>query len=81
MCPHGHGQDLPAGKLMEAIVDTFGNFEEFKTEFSQTAAKLFGSGYVWLCENRDGELSIVTTHNQVRRYVEVCKWTYMNAHH
>tara|TARA_B100000575_G_scaffold281062_1_gene271294 strand:- start:490 stop:1086 length:597 start_codon:yes stop_codon:yes gene_type:complete len=59
--PNGGGE--PSGKLMEAIVKSFGSFEEFKSIFANAAATRFGSGWAWLCvENK--ELSICSTANQ-----------------
>ena len=57
----------PEGELREAIEQQFSNFSNFQTEFSQEAAGLFGSGYVWLCETDTSppELKIVSTQNQV----------------
>lgn len=57
----------PEGELKEAIEQQFSNFSNFQTEFSQEAAGLFGSGYVWLCETDTSppELKIVSTRNQV----------------
>ena len=55
---------LPTGKLAEDIKTEFGSFVEFKAAFSQAAATLFGSGYVWLSLNTTGQLLIMSTHNQ-----------------
>ncbi len=50
----------PTGELLSAIEKHFGNFEEFKNKFTESATKLFGSGWVWLV--KDGEsLKIVQT--------------------
>lgn len=53
----------PSGKLAEAIHKDFKSFDDFKKEFSEKAAKLFGSGWCWLIE-QNGMLKIVTTPNQ-----------------
>lgn len=63
MCPAPR-DTLPTGKLAEDIAYTFGSFAEFKTRFSEAGAVLFGSGYVWLCQNRTGHLHITSTSNQ-----------------
>lgn len=52
-----------AGPAFDAIVKQFGSYEAFKTDFSNTAALLFGSGWTWLVKENDG-LAIVTTANQ-----------------
>lgn len=38
----------PEGALASAIDATFGSFDAFKTQFSETAATVFGSGWAWL---------------------------------
>gem|GEM_PF-4799457 len=43
---------------MEAITDQFGSFEEFQQAFTDKALNLFGSGWTYLCKNKDGELCI-----------------------
>ena len=53
----------PSGKLAEAINKKFGSFEEFKKQFTQSAATLFGSGWTWLVKNTDGSLEIMNTGN------------------
>ena len=48
---------------MKAIEKAFGSFEEFKTQFTQTAVSLFGSGWTWLVSDGDGRLSIASEPN------------------
>ncbi len=69
MCPSSQRQERerPSGQLAQDIARTFGSLESFQSEFSAAAASLFGSGYVWLCEDKAGQLSILSTHNQVPR--------------
>ena len=54
----------PSGKLAEAIDKAFGSFEEFKNKFNDAGAKRFGSGWVWLVKNQQGDLEIISTANQ-----------------
>ena len=54
----------PGADLARDIEARFGSFGEFQREFSAAAAALFGSGYVWLCQNNTGHLHLVTTSNQ-----------------
>ncbi|MGI5879450.1 MAG: superoxide dismutase [Syntrophomonadaceae bacterium] len=61
LAPKAGGE--PAGKLAEAINQTFGSFAEFKDKFTQTAVGTFGSGWAWLVKNKDGKLEIVSTSN------------------
>lgn len=56
-------QNQPEGKLAEAILRDFGNFENFKDEMTQAATSLFGSGWAWLAMNKDGKLVIVKEPN------------------
>jgi Fe-Mn family superoxide dismutase len=50
-------------RLQQAIVRDFGSFENFKRKFSAAASTLFGSGWVWLVEDNNGKLSILSTSN------------------
>ncbi|MBN1822447.1 MAG: superoxide dismutase [Prolixibacteraceae bacterium] len=53
----------PKDELKRAVEETFGSFVMFKEKFSKAAATLFGSGWVWLVVNNNGELEIVQTSN------------------
>ena len=48
----------PTGKLAAQIEKQWGSFDSFKSEFESKGVGLFGSGWVWLQSNADGELSI-----------------------
>ena len=48
----------PTGKIAAAIAEQFGSFADFKQQFQQQGASLFGSGWVWLSEDTDGRLVI-----------------------
>lgn len=61
MGPNAGGE--PEGNLAVAVKKTFGNFEEFKSEFKQTAITRFGSGWAWLVLANDC-LEIISTPNQ-----------------
>ncbi len=54
----------PTGKVAELINKDFGSFDTFKTQFSDAAKGLFGSGWVWLVYQNDGTLKITTSINQ-----------------
>ena len=56
-------QKAPSGKLLEAVNRSFGSFDGLKTQMGQTAAGLFGSGWVWLAEDGDGKLVVVAEPN------------------
>tara|TARA_B100000530_G_scaffold312739_1_gene240597 strand:- start:2341 stop:2943 length:603 start_codon:yes stop_codon:yes gene_type:complete len=62
MGPNGGGE--PSGEIGESINSNFGSFENFKDEFSKSAATRFGSGWAWLCAHPDGKLEICSTANQ-----------------
>lgn len=50
--------NIPSGKIAEAIARDFGSFDAFKEEFQKKGATLFGSGWVWLSADADGKLVI-----------------------
>jgi Fe-Mn family superoxide dismutase len=54
----------PTGAIADAINETFGSYEEFKTQFTAAATTRFGSGWAWLCKKTDGTLEICSTPNQ-----------------
>ena len=56
------GNEL-TGKIAEALVRDFGSVENFKKEFTQAAATLFGSGWAWLSQDKDGKLVITKEAN------------------
>jgi superoxide dismutase, Fe-Mn family len=62
-CMAPNAGDEPSGVLAEAIDKNFGSFAKFKQKFTETAVKLFGSGWTWLVRNPDGSLAIVPTGN------------------
>jgi len=49
----------PTGKIAELITRDFESFEKFRNQFSETAIKLFGSGWAWLVLNPEGKLEIL----------------------
>lgn len=54
----------PTGKVAELINKDFRSFDQFKTQFSDAAKGVFGSGWVWLVYQNDGTLKITTSINQ-----------------
>lgn len=62
MSPTGGGQ--PTGAIAQAINQTFGSFDDFRQQFNAAGGDRFGSGWVWLVRNPQGQLQITTTPNQ-----------------
>ena len=62
MSPNGGGQ--PKGQLADEIKKTFGSFETFQEKFNAAAKSVFGSGWAWLCINKNGQLEIISMPNQ-----------------
>lgn len=62
MSPKGGGE--PAGALAADIAKAFGGFADFRKQFSEAATLRFGSGWAWLCVDRDGKLIVESTPNQ-----------------
>ena len=69
LSPNGGGQ--PKGALADAINNTFGNFEDFKTKFNAAATTRFGSGWALLIKNANGDLEISSTPNQDNPLMDV----------
>ena len=51
------------GDVRTAIEKEWGSFDAFKTEFNNAGATLFGSGWVWLVKDANGNLEIVKESN------------------
>ena len=56
-------QRMPSGELLDAINTAFGSVDKLKERMNAESAALFGSGWVWLASNYDGELMIVPKPN------------------
>ena len=53
-----HSERSEESPLFAQIVKQWGSLEAFQPEFEAKGVSLFGSGWVWLQANADGELSI-----------------------
>ena len=56
--PVGEAAQGPEGALAAQIVNQWGSVEAFKAEFEAKGVGLFGSGWVWLSADADGNLVI-----------------------
>ena len=56
--PVGEAAQEPEGALASQIVNQWGSVEAFKAEFEAKGVGLFGSGWVWLSADADGNLVI-----------------------
>lgn len=54
----------PTGNLKYKLLEEFGSYSNFFSQFKISALERFGSGYVWLVANDNKELSIISTANQ-----------------
>lgn len=55
--------NAPTGTLADAIIRQFGSVEAFQKEFTQKGVTLFGSGWVWLSKDNEGQLVITQEQN------------------
>lgn len=67
-----NGGGVPSGKLADAINSAFGNFDEFKSKFTNAAATRFGSGWAWLIV-QNGKLVVTSTPNQDNPIMDVAE--------
>lgn len=56
-------QESIPSSVQTALSSAFGSVEEFKKEFTAKAVGHFGSGWAWLVQDENRNLSIVTTSN------------------
>ena len=61
--PASEAAQDPQGALVAQIEKQWGSFEAFKTEFEAKGVGLFGSGWVWLSADADGNLVITQEAN------------------
>ena len=61
LSPNGGGE--PTGELADAINESFGSFDDFKSELETAATGQFGSGWGWLVVD-NGNLKVTSTPNQ-----------------
>lgn len=71
MSPDGGGEPTERMNISKAIDRDFGSFAEFKAEFAKAAATRFGSGWAWLCVDKDDKLFVCSTANQDNPLMDV----------
>ena len=54
----------PIGAVAEVIDKNFGGFAKFQELWAKEAVGRFGSGWVWLCLDKDGTYTVYSTPNQ-----------------
>ena len=60
--PAGETAQEPEGALASQIEKQWGSLDSFKAEFEAKGVGLFGSGWVWLSADADGNLVITQEH-------------------
>lgn len=71
MSPDGGGEPSERMNIHKAIQRDFGSFDSFKDAFSNAAKGQFGSGWAWLCVDKDDKLFVVGTPNQDNPLMDV----------
>jgi Fe-Mn family superoxide dismutase len=61
MSPKGGG--APSGAVNSAIESAFGSYDRFRAQFIESAVGVFGTGWTWLVQERDGRLAIRSTED------------------
>ena len=64
-----HNKENPKGKLLDAIKEKFGSFDNMWNEFKNLVTDLKGSGYIFLAQNKDNQLELISTSNQDSPYL------------
>lgn len=59
---------LPIGTISKDINKQFGNYNNFKQQFTTKALELKGSGYTFLVRDNNGTLKIINTSNEDSPY-------------
>lgn len=67
------GGGLPKGKLSETIAESFGSFDVFKKQFSDSGKTRFGNGWAWLCLDDNSKLFICSTPNQDNPLMDIAE--------
>lgn len=65
------GTALHEGPLKQALMGSFGNYDNFKSKMSEAAMTRFGSGWAWLYLDGEKKLQIGSTPNQDNPLMDV----------
>lgn len=57
-------REKPKGDFLKKINNVFGNYENFKNAFKQSALQIKGSGYTFLVTDKNDNLRIINLSNQ-----------------
>lgn len=68
----GKKDNAPSGVLLEKIIEQFGSFEAFQTEFAGAAKSVEGSGWAALVQDSD-DLHVIQIQNQNLMFVAETK--------
>jgi superoxide dismutase, Fe-Mn family len=71
MSPDGGGK--PEGKLLTALIASFGSYDSFVTQFETAAKTRFGSGWAWLIVDSSNKLVVCSTPNQDNPLMDVAE--------
>jgi superoxide dismutase, Fe-Mn family len=71
LSPKGGG--APNHEVSYAIIGAFGDYENFKKEFTTAATTRFGSGWAWLCVDANKNLFVSSTPNQDNPLMDVAE--------
>lgn len=63
LCPPQKALKAPVGNMAKAVEQSFGSFEQMKTQLTAAAVGLFGSGWAWLSLTPHGKLEIKAMSN------------------
>ena len=55
--------------MLDAIKEKFGSFDNMWNEFKNLVTDLKGSGYIFLAQNKDNQLELISTSNQDSPYL------------
>jgi Fe-Mn family superoxide dismutase len=61
LTPNGGGS--PAGKMLDKINQSFGDYDNFKKLLTDASISTFGSGWSWLVADKKGKLLVVKTED------------------